>query len=115
MTEPVRPPQRTRVPATSEVQRPGEASTPVPVIEGFEARDGDVLVVAYPEVTLPLKVQYAMLRVGGMSYSRMLKAGDDVNAEYTRISAWLSKQVEGDVRRKAELYMAELGVMKRGT
>lgn len=114
MNEPVRPPQRTRVPATSEVQRAGEAPTPVPTIEGFEARDGDVLVVAYPEVTLPLRVQYAMLRVGGMTYSRMLRAGDDVNAEYTKISTWLSKQVEGDIRRKAELYIAELTAQKRG-
>lgn len=113
--QPVRPPTRTRVPTTtSEVQRAGEAPTPVPAIEGFEARDGDVLVVAYPEVKLPLRVQFAILNVGGISYSRMLRAGDDVNAEYTKISTWLARQVEGDIKRKAELYINELVAHKRG-
>lgn len=97
----------------SHVRRPGggdvEPSThSVPVPDGFEVRDGDVLVVAYPEVSLPLKVKYAMLNVGGCSYTRQLREGDDANEQFERINRWLSAQVEGDIRRKAAAYLAEL-------
>jgi hypothetical protein len=84
------------------------------VPEGFEVRAGDVLHVAYPEVTLPLKIQYAMLRVGGIAYTRMLRAGDDVNEQYTKIFTWLAAQAERDIARKAKLYIDELTRQRQG-
>lgn len=102
----------------SEVRRPDgmgstETVTEIPAPEGFEVRNGDVLVIAYPEVTLPLKVQFAMLRVGGISYTRQLQEGDDVNDQYQRIYTWLCSSVERDIARKAKAYIAELEGMKR--
>lgn len=111
MSEVRRPGQQ---PATrTQVRRPGgpgeEPTTiPFPTPEGFDARDGDVLVVAYPEVTLPLRVKYAVLKVGDCSYSRQLREGDDVNEQFVKISRWLSSQVEGDIKRKVTAYLAEL-------
>lgn len=52
---------------------------------GFQARAGDVLVVSYPEVVLPLKPQYSSVRVGGITYTRQLVEGDDVVAEFETI------------------------------
>lgn len=43
----------------------------------FKAREGDKLVVSYPEVTLPLQLKFAMVRVGGASYERTLVPGED--------------------------------------
>lgn len=96
-------------PSRSHVRRPGvEEPVTLPVPEGFEARDGDVLVVGYPEVTLPLRVKYAVLKVGDCSYTRQLRAGDDVNEQFERINRWLSNQVESDIKRKVVAYLAEL-------
>lgn len=106
MVEPRRPASQ---PARTHVRRPGaEEPIAVPTPDGFEVREGDVLVVAYPEVTLPLRVQYAMVRVGGCSYSRVLRDGDDVNEQFGKISAWLAAQVEADARRKIAAYTDEL-------
>lgn len=112
MVEPRRP---ASAPATrTQVRRPGaEEAIPVPVPDGFETREGDVLVVAYPEVTLPLRVKYAVVKVGDCSYTRQLRAGDDVNEQWEKINRWLTAQVEADVRRKVAAYMAELEGQER--
>ncbi len=44
---------------------------------GFKTREGDKLTVAYPEVTLPLQLKFAMVRVGGALYERTLVEGED--------------------------------------
>lgn len=74
-----------------EIRREGHA---VPVAPGFEPRDGDVLVVTYPEVTLPLPKQYAMMKFGGLIYTRQLRAGDDVTATAEAIGGWLTRTAE---------------------
>ena len=60
----------------------------------WEPRDGDSLVVSYPEVLLPLPKQYSSLRVGGFIYTRKLAAGDDVATTAERIYRWLAKFAE---------------------
>lgn len=77
----------------SEIRREGHAG---PIPAGFEAREGDVLVLTYSEVTLPLPKQYAMMKFGGAIYTRKLCAGDDVEKERVAISAWLTRVVEAD-------------------
>lgn len=60
------------------------------VVAGFQPRNGDVLHVSYPEVVLPMKVQYASVRVGGMGLTRQLAEGDDVVAEAEAIYNFLA-------------------------
>lgn len=75
----------------SEIRSEGHAG---PVPPGFTPRDGDILVVTYPEVTLPLPKQYSMMKFGGAIYTRQLRAGDDVDATLSAISTWLTRRVE---------------------
>lgn len=93
-----------------EIRREGHA---VPLTPGFEPRDGDVLVVSYPDVTLPLPKQYAMMRFGGAIYTRQLRAGDDVDATARAISGWLTRTVEADGVAKYRRLVAEF-VRKSG-
>lgn len=91
-------------PVRSEIRREGHAS---PVPPGFEPRDGDVLVVTYPEVTLPLPKQYSMMKFGGLIYTRQLRAGDDVDATLEAISSWLRRRAETEGGLKYRRIVAE--------
>ena len=76
---------------------------------GFLANEGDVLVVSYPEVKLPIAgSRYAMVSVGGLIYTRKLREGDDVQAEHDRIYGWLRTNAERSAREKLEAWAAEL-------
>lgn len=87
-----------------EVRREGHAS---PIPPGFVPRDGDVLVVTYPEVTLPLPKAYSMMKFGGLIYTRTLRDGDDVQAEATTISAWITRVAEAEGVAKYRRLVAE--------
>lgn len=76
--------------ARAHVERDGKASP----IGTFIARDGDVLVCSYPEVTLPLPKQYAMVKFGGLIFTRKLVEGDDVEEQARTIMAWLAAHAE---------------------
>lgn len=71
------------------------------------ARDGDSISVSYPEVKIPL-AKFAIAGVGGLIYVRQLKAGDDVQAEYDRVYAFLKRAAERDAKEKVQLWSAEL-------
>jgi hypothetical protein len=71
------------------------------------AREGDVLVVSYGEHTIPI-AQYANVKVGGLTYSRKLAEGDDVEAEYTRVYAFLKRRAMLDGQAKVDEAQAEL-------
>lgn len=95
---PIRPGSRPSLPQ-DEVQperRRVEVSDPArfDVPADFEARDGDVLVVSYPEVTLPLPQKYATVKIGGWIYTRKLAAGDDLREQATKIYEFLSNHAK---------------------
>lgn len=73
----------------------------------FEAREGDVLVVSYPEIKLPI-AQYASVTVGGVTYSRKLATGDDPQAEYDKIYDFLKRNAERDAATKVRLWSTEM-------
>ena len=75
--------------------------------EPIDVRDGDTLVVSYPEVTIPI-VQFGFVKVGGSTYTRQLRAGDDVGHEYDRIYAFLQKRTEAEGRVKCASFIEEL-------
>lgn len=90
----------------SEIRREGRAvAEPIPA--GFEPRDGDVLVVSYPEVTLPLPRQYSTMKFGGAIYSRQLRAGDNVDETLNAIGGWLSRRVEAEGAAKYRRLVAQ--------
>jgi hypothetical protein len=72
------------------------------------AREGDVIVVSYPEVKLPLKTRYATVAIGGLIYTRRLVAGDVVQDEYEKIYSFLRSMSERDAREKVKLWSTEL-------
>lgn len=70
------------------------------------AREGDVLVVTYPEVKVPV-AQYWTVGIGNLIYTRKLVEGDDVSAEYDRVYAFLKSKAERDGREKLKAYSEE--------
>lgn len=95
-----------------EIRREGHA---LPLSAGFEARAGDVLVVSYQEVTLPLPKAYSMMKFGGLIYTRQLREGDDVAAEAATISKWLTKTAETEGVAKYRRLVAEFVRDKGGS
>jgi hypothetical protein len=93
-------------PVREEIRREGHAK-PIEVAPDFEPRDGDVLVVSYPEVTLPLPKQFSMMKFGGLIYTRQLRVGDDVTATARTIGAWITKIAESDGAAKFRRLNAE--------
>jgi len=84
-------------PPPARVERPSAFGPPEswsPPPADFQPREGDVLVVSYPEVTLPLPRPYASARVGGYTYTRRLRDGDDVALEALRVYRWLARFAE---------------------
>ena len=56
----------------------------------FDVRDGDVMVISYPEITLPLPKAYSSVKIGGWIYTRRLCAGDNLRDQATKIYDFLS-------------------------
>lgn len=90
MTNPVPPRRRRRV---SEPEGPKPPSSPASElrekladVQPVVSREGDMLHVRFPEITLPLAVKYATAKIGGSSYSRTLEAGEDVGAAAREIA-----------------------------
>lgn len=63
------------------------------------ARDGDVLVVSYPEVKVPV-APYTAVAIGNLIYTRKLLAGDDTDEQYTQIYEFLKRRAEADGAEK---------------
>ena len=82
--------------------KPGPGYVPHP----FPARAGDVLVVSYPEVAVPI-APYFTVRVGGLTYSRQLFAGDDAAEQYESVYAFLRDRAERDAAAKIAAWAAE--------
>jgi hypothetical protein len=78
----------------------------------LRARDGDVLVVSYPEVKIPLATKFSNIVVGGLIYTRKLIEGDDAQLEYERIYAFLKAMAEKDAREKVRLWTEELSAKR---
>lgn len=81
-----------------------ESFEPLP---DFEAREGDVLVVGYPEVTIPLK-QYSSCKVGGLIYTRKMREGESVAEQMEKVYRFLEKRAEADARSKVRKFAEEL-------
>lgn len=81
--------------------------------QDFEARDGDVLVVSYPEVKVPLATKYSTVTVGGLIYTRQLRKQDNLLTEYERVYAFLKRMAEADAREKVKLWTEELAGKSR--
>lgn len=81
---------------------------------GFDAREGDVLVVNYPEVSVPLAGYGVNCKVGGLMYTRRLLPGDDVAKQYDRIYAFLKARAERDANEKVRAWAEEVRKAKSG-
>ncbi len=64
------------------IEEVGKAATIV-------SREGDTLHVRFPEVTLPLRAKYASAKVGGLSMTRTLRKGEDVEEAGREMAAVL--------------------------
>jgi hypothetical protein len=71
------------------------------------ARDGDVLVVSYPEVKIPV-VQYGSVTVGGLIFTRKLNDGDNVSDEFDTIYRFLKTKAETLAADKVKTWAAEM-------
>lgn len=82
---------------------------------GFTPREGDVLVVSYPEVTISLGGNsFSAVKVGGLIYTRKLIDGDDPGEQYRKIYAFLERRALIDGREKVKLYQEELKRVRSG-
>lgn len=80
-------------------QRPPLNFSDLPV--DFEPRDGDVMVVHYGAVKVPLPAgKFGSIEVGGESYSRQLRAGDDVGEQYEKVYGFLKGRAERAAKEK---------------
>ncbi len=75
----------------------------------FEARAGDQLVCTYPEITLSPK-QYHSIKVGGLSYMRILVAGESVHEQFAKVNDYITKRAESDARDRVAKWAREFGV-----
>lgn len=107
-----RPPSTSAPKASSAVHSPNAPPVYNPPPD-FTAREGDVLVVSYPEVTIPLR-QYASAKIGGLIYTRRLIEGESVAEQFERVYAFLSARAEADAREKVKRYAMELRPMPEG-
>lgn len=95
---------------TAIVKRGEESWQPPP---DFEAREGDLLVVSYPEVTLPL-APYSTAKIGGLIYTRKLREGESVDEQFGRIYSYLERRAESDARRKLATFKGEIDSARKG-
>lgn len=77
-------------------------------VDDLEARDGDVLVVTYPEVTLPTSTKFLMVKVGGSIYTRRLVKGESVREQFEKVYRFLAAASERTARAKLALYVGEM-------
>lgn len=75
--------------------------------DDVRARAGDVLVVSFPEITLPI-AQYSNVKLGGLTYSRQLVDGESVSEQYDKIYAFLKNRALQDGQAKVAEAKAEL-------
>lgn len=73
----------------------------------LRARDGDVLVVTYGDVKIPIS-KYNTVTVGGLIYTRRLVDGDDVQLEHDVIYEFLRDNAERDAREKFSTWAAQI-------
>lgn len=78
---------------------------------GFAPRDNDVLVVTYGEVKVPV-IQYSTVSVGGLTYSRQLRVGDNPQQEYENIYGFLRLNAEKTAVEKVRLWADELAAVR---
>ena len=74
----------------------------------FEPRDGDVLVVSYGEVTVPLPKPYSNVKVGGNSYRRQLREGDNVVEQFEKIANYLKGVTEVQAKERVATWSKTL-------
>jgi hypothetical protein len=79
----------------------------------LNVREGDVLVVSYPEVKIPLATKYSTITAGGLIYTRRLVPGDIAQIEYDKIYGFLKSMAERDAREKVKLWTEELAGAQR--
>jgi len=72
------------------------------------ARDGDTLVVKYPEQKISPPGTYSSITIGGAWYTRQLVEGDDVEVEYERVYAFLRARAERHGRAAVEEFERDL-------
>lgn len=72
------------------------------------AREGDVLVVSYPEIKVPLTTKFASVTVGGLIYTRRMNLGDVVQVEHDKIYAFLKRNAEHQAKEKVREWTEEL-------
>lgn len=78
-------------------------------VPSFEPRDGDILVVSYPEVSAPIGgISFSNIKVGGFIYTRKLVAGDDVSEQFTKIYKFLEAKSLETGRQKLAVWRSEL-------
>lgn len=83
--------------------------------DNIDVREGDVLVVSYPESTIGLGGNsYSSVKVGGIAYTRKLVEGDDVAEQYRKIYDFLAARAQADGREKVKLYREELQRIRSG-
>lgn len=82
---------------------------------GFEPRDGDVLVVHYGAVKVPLPSgKFGSIEVGGESYTRQLRAGDDVGEQYERVYGFLKGRAERAAQEKVKGWYSQFSKSEGG-
>ena len=109
---------RRRVVRTGAVQEEPVAVTKSQSVEAdsFEVRDGDLLVVSYPEVNVGLGGNsFSSVKLGGLIYTRRLLAEDDVDEQYRRIYAFLKAKADADGRAKIAAYQDEVKRIRSGS
>lgn len=74
----------------------------------IKARPGDVLVVSYPEMKIPIPDTFGNITIGGLIYTRQLLDGDDVSAEFERIYEFLKQKAIRHGREKVAEFAAEV-------
>ena len=96
------------------LKTPAQPQTPTVTDTGTDrepklliARDGDVLTVTYGECTIPIK-QYANVKVGGYTYTRVLRSGDVVEEQHRAIYKFLELQAEAEAVTKVKKWAEEM-------
>lgn len=70
------------------------------------AREGDVLVVSYPEVKIPIK-QFWVVGVGNLTYTRRMKEGESVTQQTNAIMAKLTELAEEHANERVAKWSAQ--------
>lgn len=85
------------------------------LLGALEAREGDNLVVRYPEMKIGIPGTYCSISLGGSMYTRRLAPGENPSDVFDRVYAFLKSREEAHGRRALQEFMAELkqsGILK---